>query len=215
MQRRALLRAGGVGIVAGLSGCLGGNGTQLSRQEYATDPQNLPYPTWGEQVPEVTLPDPITGEQVDTTSVGLPAVYTFFFSHCMSVCPILIGTLRNAQTAVAGTAHADMVRFLPITFDPQRDDAARLQRYATDMNVDLTMGNWSFLRPSGVERAEAVVTDQFGVVFERTEETDEGYMFAHTALTLIVNADGIVERAYRTGSPDEKQIIADIEALIG
>ena len=215
MRRRTLLRTGGAGIVAATSGCLGGSGTHLARQEYATDPQNLPYPTWGEQVPEVTLSDPITGDEVDTRSVGRTAVYTFFFSHCMSVCPILIGTLRNAQTAVGGTAHEDLVRFLPITFDPQRDDAMRLQQYAAEMNIDLTMGNWSFLRPSGVGQAKAVVTDQFGVIFERTEETDEGYMFAHTALTLVVNADATVERAYRTGSPDESQIIADIETLIG
>jgi len=215
MHRRTLLRTGGAGIILGLSGCLGGRETVLDRQRYETDPENLPYPTWGEAVPEVTLPDPISGEQVTTSAVGVPAAYTFFFSHCMSVCPILIGTLRNVQAGFAGSDRQEMVRFLPITFDPTRDDGHRLEAYAGEMNVDLTAGNWAFLRPESVGRAETVVTERFGVVFDRTEETDEGYMFAHTALTLLVNAEGVVERAYRTGSPDERQITADMEALVG
>jgi protein SCO1/2 len=215
MQRRALLRAGGAGIIVGVSGCLSARETVLDRQRYETDPQNLPYPTWGEAVPEVTLPDPISGDEVTTDAVGVPAAYTFFFSHCMSVCPVLIGTLRNVQAGFSGSGREEMVRFLPITFDPTRDDGRRLEEYADQMNIDLTAGNWSFLRPESVERAERVVTDRFGVVFDRTEETEEGYMFAHTALTLLVNAEGIVERAYRTGSPDETQITADMEALVG
>ena len=215
MHRRALLRAGGASILVGVSGCLSGGETVLNRQRYETDPENLPYPTWGEAVPGVTLSDPISGEEVRTSAVGVPAAYTFFFSHCMSVCPILIGTLRNVQAGFAGSDQQDMVRFLPITFDPVRDDGRRLEEYADEMNIDLDAGNWAFLRPETAERAETVVTDRFGVVFDRTEATGEGYMFAHTALTLLVNADGIVERAYRTGSPDEMQITADMEALVG
>jgi protein SCO1/2 len=214
MRRRALLRVGGAGILAGVSGCLGSGDTVLPRQQYDTEPENLPYPTWGERVPEVTLPDALTGDRVTSTAVDVPAAYTFFFSHCMSVCPILIGTLRNVQAAMRESGAAGAVRFLPITFDPSRDDETRLRRYAEQMNIDLSVGNWAFLRPETPERAETVVTDRFGVVFDRTEQTDEGYMFAHTALTLLVNADGVVERAYRTGSPDEAQITADMGALV-
>lgn len=56
--------------------------------------------------------------------------------------------------------------------------------------------------------------DEFGVRFERThpEEMDM-YMFAHAALTLLVNADGYIERAYRTKQPDPKRLVEDLRTV--
>jgi protein SCO1/2 len=101
-----------------------------------------------------------------------------------------------------------------VTFDPARDTADRLQRYAGEMNVDIDDDNWQFLRPASKDRAKTVVEDEFGVAFQRTEPEDmEMYMFTHSALTLLVNADGFVERAYRSKSPDEETIISDLETV--
>ena len=40
-----------------------------------------------------------------------------------------------------------------------------------------------------------------------------GYMFAHTPLTILANADGYVERAYKTKSPSQQTIIEDLNQL--
>lgn len=101
-----------------------------------------------------------------------------------------------------------------MTFDPTCDTADRLGAYADEMNVDADSDNWQFLRPASKQRAKAVIQDKFGAVFQRTEPADmDMYMFTHTALTLLVNAGGFVERAYRSKSPEEETIISDLKAV--
>ena len=174
----------------------------------------MSYPACGEQIPDVTVPGPVDSREIRLRDVETPALLTFFYSHCRTVCPVLISTQRNIQAHAQDNGYSDAVSFFPTTFDPARDTAERLRTYANDMNVDADHENWHFLRPASKERAKAVVQDQFGVVFQRTEPEDmDIYMFTHSALTLLVNADGFVERAYRSKSPDEETIISDLKTV--
>jgi protein SCO1/2 len=174
----------------------------------------LSYPAWGEQVPDVALPDPLTGERIRLREVDRPALVSFFYSNCMSICPRLVSALREVQIHSVQNDYADEVGFYPITFDPQRDTAARLREYAGKMNVDLDVGNWHFLRPDGRERAKAVLEEEFGFAFKRNQPDDGGkYMFTHIGLVLLVNADGYVERAYRDREGTEGRYIEDLERV--
>ncbi|WP_144905446.1 SCO family protein [Halobellus captivus] len=218
MQRRTVLRAVSAAGVVGTAGCLGLGDSNPHvvldepDRDYASD--ELPYPAWGQRVPDVTLPDPISGDSFSTRSVEMPAVYTFFFSHCDTVCPVLIQSLRNVQTHAIEEEYADAVAFFPVTFDPERDDRERLETYAAEMNVALDAGNWHFLRPESVDRAKATVEEEFGVAFEKTRPEDmDTYMFVHAAMTYLVNADGYVERAYRTDTPDPERLIEDLRVV--
>lgn len=224
MQRRTLLRAVGVGAVGAAAGCLGnsasdgtatGNGNVvLPEPDRDFESSDLPYPAWGERVPDVTVPAPLSGGEVPLRDVETPSLVTFFYSNCQTVCPVLMATARNVQAHAANNDYADAVSIHPITFDPQRDTADRLDAYAGEMNVNADAPNWQFLRPESKARAKTVVQEEFGVRFERTHPDDmEMYMFAHTSLTLLVNADGYVERAYRSKSPDEQRIIDDLREV--
>lgn len=222
MYRRTFVRAtGAVGAVGGLAGCLGGVGfgdpnpdVVLAEPDREFESSDVPYPAWGERVPDVTVPAPMDSREVRLQEVETPSLLTFFYSHCQTVCPVLISTQRNIQAHALNNGYGDAVSFFPVTFDPTRDTAGRLRRYAEDMNIDPDDGNWHFLRPISTERADAVVQGQFGVAFQRTEpEKMDSYMFTHAALTLLVNADGFVERAYRSKSPDENTIISDLKAV--
>jgi len=220
MRRRTYLSLAGSAAVAGTAGCLGvlGGGddspTVLPEPDRQYDSEDLPYPAWGERVPDVTLPAALSDREVATRDVSTPALYTFFYSHCQTVCPVLVATMRNIQTHAVNEGYADDVSLLPVTFDPERDTPERLRAYADQMNVDADADNWTFLRPESPERAEAVVSDEFGVAFDRTQPEDmDMYMFTHAALTFLVNGDGYVERAYRSKSPDEEQLLADLERV--
>ncbi|WP_276300550.1 SCO family protein [Halorussus lipolyticus] len=223
MNRRDYLRTatavGLAGSVAGCTGFLGSDGNPnvtLPRpdRENDVDSETLPYPAWGQRVPDVSLPAPLDDRTVELRSVGKPMVLTFFYSHCQTVCPVLVSAVRNVHTHSLNQGYADEVAFFPTTFDPERDDAERLRTYAEEMNVDVDAGNWQFLRPESKDRAKAVVQDEFGVAFERTHPDEmEKYMFTHSALTFLVNAEGYVERAYRSKSPDAKQIRSDLETV--
>ena len=221
MERRTLIAS--VGTVAGcsaLSGCLGVLDGDSNPNVVLGDPgrpfdsEDAAYPAWGEPLPEVTLPAPLESRELELGSITRPRLMTFFYSNCRTVCPVLISSLRNIQTHATDNGYADEVAFLPVTFDPERDTADRLRTYADERNLDTDAENWHFLRPESTERAKAVVEEEFGVAFQRThpEDMDE-YMFTHTSLTLLVNADGYVERAYRDQSPDVNAILADLERV--
>lgn len=219
MQRRTYLRVAATVGTAGVAGCLGGGANPdvaLPEPDRQFESADLPYPAWGQRVPDVTLPAPLEDRQVAVREVDRPQLLTFFYSHCNTVCPTLIAALRNVQTHALENGYGDAVAFQPVTFDPQRDDAARLRTYAEQMNVAADAGNWQFLRPASPERAKAVVQEQFGVNFQRTHPEDmEMYMFTHAALTLLVNDDGYVERAYRTKQPDPGTMIDDLATVRG
>jgi len=222
MDRRTFIRSTGAAAVAGTTaGCLDavglGNGNPdvvLAEPERPFESEDVPYPAWGERIPDVSLPAPLAGESRELRALEMPGLLTFFYSHCQTVCPVLVGTLRNVQAHAQANEYTDEVAFAPVTFDPARDTADRLESYGEEMNVTTAADGWQFLRPESKERAKTVVQEQFGVDFRRTEPEDmDMYMFAHTALTLLVNADGYVERAYQTSSPDEQAIIDDLTEL--
>ncbi|MFW5934578.1 MAG: SCO family protein [Halolamina sp.] len=221
MDRRTFIRSTGAAAAVGATaGCLGAVGlggnpdVTLPEPDRPFESEDVPYPAWGQRVADVTLPAPIAGGSLSLRDLGEPALFTFFYSHCETVCPVLISTLRNVQAHAQENEYADEVTFAPVTFDPDRDTADRLETYAEEMNVTAAADGWRFLRPESKERAKTVVQEEFGVDFRRTEPEDmEMYMFAHTALTLLVNADGYVERAYQTSSPDQGAIVDDLSTL--
>lgn len=222
MRRRAYLRAAGAaGVAAATAGCLesalGDSNPNVALgepddQKAASDA--LSYPAYGQRIPDVTVPAPLSGESVSLRDdVDRPAFLTFVFTHCSSVCPVLVSTLRQIQIHGVQNDYADEVAFYPITFDPERDTAERLRAFADEMNVDRSVGNWHFLRPDGKARAREVVDEEFGVAFQRNSETAENYMFTHIGLVLLVNAEGYVERAYRGQSPDEDRLLSDLRTV--
>jgi len=218
MDRRTYLGTLSAATLGATAGCLGGGNPNTAlgepdRPEGVTS-EALSYPAWGEQVPDVALPDPLTGEQIGLRELDRPALVSFFYSNCMSICPRLVSALREVQIHSVQNGYADEVGFYPITFDPQRDTADRLREYAGTMNVDLDVGNWHFLRPDGRAQAKAVLEEEFGFAFQRNQPDDGGkYMFTHIGLVLLVNADGYVERAYRDREGTEGRYIEDLERV--
>lgn len=225
MKRRTFLRSlSATGVVGATAGCLGSSGpfgdsnpnVTLGEPDRSVSSSELPYPAWGQRVPEVTIPAPLDDRTVSLRNVKTPSLVTFFYTHCKTICPVLISTLRNVQTHAQQNGYASDVTFLPISFDPRRDDADRFRAYAKRMNVDRSLGDWYFLRPKSEAKAKAVVTEKFGVHFEPTKQkSKDEYMFTHSTLILLVNAKGYVERSYRGQSPKQGQIIDDLETIRG
>ncbi len=235
MQRRTVLRS--MAAVSGglaMAGCLGdtlestGNGGDSTPTETPVHSENVTlahpsdYPTsyspkflsWDDQLPDATVTAPLEDRSVALRDLNVPAVFTFFFSHCQTVCPVLVSSLREIQTHASNNGYDDQIALVPITFDPERDTAERLRTYAEEMNVDADAENWQFLRPDSVEKANSVIQDEFGVEFKKQpQEEGDGYMFDHRSLIVLTNAEGYVERAYRGSEPQTEQIIEDLETV--
>lgn len=225
MQRRTFLAAaGGTGLAAS-AGCLGGvtsvfgggsENTVLGKpDEQPARSADLPYPAYGQELPDLTLPAAVADRRVSVGDLDTAVVMTFFYSHCNTVCPFLISSMRTVQTSAIEAGHGDDVTFLPVTFDPKRDDADRLAEYAETMSVDLDAGNWYFLRPDDHDHAKQVVQETYGVTFEKTGATDgSAYMYNHLGLLLLANADGYVERAYTGNDPAGDRVWSDLETVL-
>jgi len=186
MDRRQYLRRVAAGATLGTvatAGCtsLGGGGgsnaspnTILPKPDLDAAPEKYPYPQWSQQLPEVTLPAALAGREVTTTEFDTPLALTFIFTNCMTACPVLTLALQRAQQDAIDGGYADQATFAEISFDPARDTPAAFRDYADDRHIDLDADNWYFLLPESEQRARSVVTDEFGVFFERTTMTPSG-----------------------------------------
>jgi protein SCO1/2 len=186
--------------MAATAGCLGsvfGDSGEvvLSEQEDGYDSDSLPYPNYSEPFPEIELPDPIAETTVSTAESPLEdetLLVTAFYAFCPSQCLLLIRALAEVQSKLLEAGVED-VTILAITFDPERDTAAKLREYADRMNVDLEAGNWHYLRRDG--------------------GTESAYEFTHQTITFLVNPDRYVERVYHDDGPDSDRVSSDAETV--
>ncbi|MFC4986788.1 SCO family protein [Saliphagus infecundisoli] len=239
MDRRSYLRhTAAVGSILG-AGCLStfrdSGPTVLDKPEWRrAESEALSFPAFEEQLPEVTLPSPLHDREVTTTEFegDRHVLVTFIFTRCMGPCPVLTSNLAQVQVDAAENGYGDEIALLPITFDPQFDTAERLQAFSEDRGADPTADNWQFLRPSSFDRVTSVVNETFGVGVEKTEtydleprgnqsnnqtdgdqqntEHDGGNApFVHVVLTVLVNRDGYVERAYDGSNTPTPAVLID------
>lgn len=222
MKRRTLLAGAGTAAAGSVAGCTsrlfggGPDGVALDSQEdQIADSEDLAYPAYGQPLPSFELPAPLADGTFDTDELDRTALVTGVFTFCPAECSILLRQWATVQRSVADAGLTDEVYFLPITFDPERDDAAALRDNAESIGADLDAGNWVYLRPETPERAKVVVEDELGIGFERTTDSDRlpGYDFTHLVVTLLVNPDGVVERAYRGERLDPERVAADVERV--
>lgn len=217
-RRRYLYTAATAGIV-GTAGCLESlPGTGDSRTVLEPPEQDLSeasHPSYDEELPESTLPDPLLGEEISTAQFEgeRTVLMTFIYTNCPDgMCPALTQRLRRTQEVAAEEGFADESAFLALTFDPERDTPDVLETYAGQQGVDLDAGNWHFLRPETYEEAQQVVSEQYGLPLEKRDADQYEnleYAFPHYNLILLVNDQGIVERAYPNGATIDISTVAD------
>lgn len=222
MHRRAVLTTGGTLTSAALAGCL----TEMAGSEAADnavlDPpdaehangSDFAYPTYGDPFPAFELTDPLQETTVDTRAIETEClVCTAFYATCPAECIPLMNGIVEVQTESAARRFDDAVRFLGITFDPERDTPEELRAHAEMVGVDLDRGNWHYLRPKDPAEAESIVNDELGILYEREGEGSTAE-FAHITVTFLVNHDGYVERSYRGDTPDVDRISGDLETVV-
>jgi len=224
MDRRRYLRTAAAVGAAGVAGCLDavpglGGRTVLGPPEQ--DLSAAAHPSHGDDLPEVTIPDPLSGEEISTGGFeGERAILmTFIYTNCPDgMCPALTLRLRRAQERAATGGYGDRSAFLAMTFDPERDTASALREFGRQQGADLDAGNWHFLRPESYEGGTQLIEENFGLVIEKRPAEDYEnleYLFPHYNLILLANAEGVVERAYPNAvGIDAERIADDFETVV-
>ncbi|WP_247728767.1 SCO family protein [Halovivax limisalsi] len=244
-RRRFLAVAGSTAVLGSTAGCLERFESGDDRDDLVLSPPenhdrladaDLDIPIYGEALPEATVPAALSDRSVTTTEfVGERiTMLTFIYTSCTTVCPGLTSSLRRVQADATQRGYADEIAFQTVTFDPEYDTPDVLRSYGQNLGVDFDVGNWYFLRPPTPEAARDVVTETFGVAFERGEadesttggeQHDEGHSdgeshdgherrFAHTSLILLVNRAGFVERAYTGGPPRPDRLLETVRTVV-
>ena len=157
-----------------------------------------------QNVPNFTLIDQDGKRFQFANARGKLVVVTFIFTTCPDVCPLLTAKFAAMQHELAARKRDDYV-LLSITTDPQTDTSAVLKSYAKRYKPDFR--HWLFL--TGSREQLARVWKEFGV----TVQSAGPGQIQHTALTTLIDRDGVRRFDYYTDRWQEKEILRDIDSL--
>lgn len=154
------------------------------------------YPRLDRPAPELGLVDQ-RGERLDLARLqGRPALVTFAFGHCETLCPLLVREVLAAQRRVReGGADAERVpRIAVVTLDPWRDTPSRLPALAKSWSLDA--GAEAFVLSGEVGDVNALL-DRWNVPRGRDETNGQ---IDHPALVYVLAADGRIAYASTGGA---------------
>jgi cytochrome oxidase Cu insertion factor (SCO1/SenC/PrrC family) len=155
------------------------------------------YPRVDRDAPELGLVAQ-SGERIGLARLrGRPALVTFAFAHCESVCPLVVHETLAAQRRLRERAEAGGVapervpRVVVVTLDPWRDTPSRLPHLARAWGL----GDEDFALSGGVEEVNSLL-DRWGVA--RVRDTATGDV-THPPLVYVLDPEGRIAFA-ATGS---------------
>jgi protein SCO1/2 len=134
---------------------------------------------------------------------GKVVVLGFGFTSCPDVCPITLAMLAQARSKLGELG--DQLQVVYITVDPERDDAAQMQRYVTAFDP-------SFIGGTGTDEQLSAVREEYGIIAEKKVD-GENYTFAHSSYTYLIDRDGRL-RALMTYGHTAEDFAHDIRILL-
>ncbi len=116
---------------------------------------------------------------------GKVVVLYFIYASCPDVCPLLSEKIADIQQQINTTPMRDIVEFVAVTTDPERDTPDVLRAYGPAHGLDLV--NWRFLT-SGVDHPTATreLAKAYGLEF--TPMSDGTLM--HGLVTHVIDKSG-------------------------
>ena len=168
------------------------------------------------RVPGFLLRD-AAGQRVNTQAItaGKVAVISFIYTACPERlgCPLASLALQNLQTRVKDEALGGHVALLSISFDPGRDTAAALAKYARVYGADPRL--WRFMAaPSGRvldDVLESYGQDRAPVYDERGRFTGR---YRHVLKVFLVDQDGYIRNVYSAGFLVPDLVVNDIKTVL-
>lgn len=111
---------------------------------------------------------------------GKPQVLAFVYSHCLSMCPVIVADLQRVEQKLS-SAEQQQVRFTLITLDPERDSPEIMAKFLSSHK--LTEPRWQFLRGSADDTRELALL--FNVKYRQ-----EGEEIAHSNTISVLDEQG-------------------------
>jgi protein SCO1/2 len=135
---------------------------------------------------------------------GKVVALAFGFTSCPDVCPVTLGTLREARKRLVADGRDLQVVY--ITVDPERDDAERMRVYLASFDA-------SFAGGTGTPEQLEAVRKQYGILAEKVK-TPAGYSVAHSSSIFLIDPEGRLRALMPYGHPAE-DFVHDVKLLLG
>lgn len=116
---------------------------------------------------------------------GKYVMITFIYTACSGVCPQLEMNLANVYESIPKKYIDEDIVFLSISFDPERDNPATLDRYRTYFGSDGE--TWRMARITNTEELDNLLK-RFGVIVIPDGEGE----FTHNSAFYLVNREGVL-----------------------
>ena len=137
-------------------------------------------------------------------SRGKIVVVNFVYTKCPDVCPLLSAKFASMQRSLDQQKQTGYL-FLSITTDPARDNSKTLKSYADVFKADDQ--RWLFL--TGQKETLAKVWKDFGVTVRKAPDGE----VQHTALTTVIDRQGVRRVDYYGDKWQEKEVLKDMTSL--
>jgi len=152
----------------------------------------------------VIFPDVIKGH---ITVIG------FIYTHCPDICPLTTNNMYQTEKKLKDQG-IDDVKFLALSFDPERDKPSVLKEFAEIRGIRFE--NWMLL--TGEKSIVEDLCKRFDVKAIKTDEEYSGngepsYSMMHTDRISLIDENGILRKNYKGSTLNFDEIIKDIKTL--
>jgi protein SCO1 len=138
---------------------------------------------------------------------GKIIVLDFFFTHCPSICPGLARHMKKLQDSFV--KNADIVQFISISVDPERDSVAQLRKFADRFNVN--HDSWWFVTGNKKEIYDFALNEIKASIADTNVDT----AFIHTENFFLIDTNRVVRGWYNGfDSTKQLQLVEDIPTLM-
>lgn len=149
----------------------------------------------------VTFPDDYRGK---TTLI------TFIYTHCPDVCPIITANMKNIQSDLADTSN---IRFVEITFDPERDRPSVLANYKDLYRLD---EQFSLLtgQPAEIDSLLSSLNIVAQKIKADSSTSDSSrYTMMHSNTIYLMDKQGRIRKEYPANIVPPENVIEDLQAI--
>lgn len=135
---------------------------------------------------------------------GKVVALAFGFTSCPDVCPVTLGTLREARRKLL--AEGRELQVLYVTVDPEVDDAERMRTWLASFDP-------TFLGGTGTPEQLEAVRKAYGVLAEKVK-TPAGYGVSHSSSIYLIDREGRLRALMPYGRPAD-DFVHDVAILSG
>jgi len=156
----------------------------------------------------------------DSTRVSFPSDYknkivvmSFIYTHCPDICPLTTNNMQHLQDTLA-TDGIQNVKFVTLTFDPNRDTPHVLKEYASIRGINFK--DWDFLSGTKANTDSVLYSMDIRYFPGDSSYTKDGeliYYITHVDRSVLIDQQGKVRGTYSGSQLDFSQIVKDIKLL--